>query len=414
MPSFRHIVLGGGVVAGYAAQAFAEEGIAAGDLAILSADDTLPYDRPPLSKDFLAGDSEKEDILINDADFYDDNGIEVILNTRITQVDFDAKTLTAESGDQFAYEKLLIATGSKLRRLDVPGADGDDIYYLRWFDNAQAIRQRYQDADRAVVIGGGFIGMETAAVLADADVEVSWVFPDQRLMEGFFTAEMSDFFEEYYRERDVAILSGVKVKAFRREGGNLIAVLGDSRTVAADMALAGIGVEPALDIFANSRLKIDTGIMVNEYLETNIADVYAAGDVVSYRDVIFNKHRHIEHWDNAVAQGKQAARIMMGRREPFVHVPYFFSDEFDLSWEYWGDSSGAERTITRGKIQDGSFSVWWLKQERLIAAFVMDRPDEERELAQAWIRSKEKVSAQKLGESNTSLKEAATERAAAD
>ncbi len=403
MTSFRYIILGGGVVAGYAAQAFAEGDLKEGELALISADDTLPYERPPLSKDFLAGESEKADILINDAAFYKEHGIETILETRIIAVDFQTKTLTSEDGQRFGYEKLLIATGSRLRKLDLPGADDDEIYYLRWFDQAQQIRNRKQQVQRALVLGGGFIGMECAAVFANDDIEVEWIFPDTRLMEGFFTPEMSRYFEDYYRQHGISLHPGRKAASFQRQDKTLTAILDNGDSVAADMVLAGIGVEPALALFEGTHLHIDGGIVVNEYLETNIDDVYAAGDVVNYRDVIFKKQRHIEHWDNAVAQGQHAAKVMLGDRQPFVHVPYFFSDEFDLSWEFWGDESDADWTITRGQINEGSFSLWWLNGERLVAAFVMDRPEGERQAAQQWIRQGTAVSAAMLEDESKPL-----------
>lgn len=403
MTSFRYIILGGGVVAGYAAQAFAEDGVKAGELALVSADDTLPYERPPLSKDYLAGESDKSDILINPAEFYKEHGIETFLNCRIIAVDFQNKILTSETGQRFAYEKLLIATGSKIQKLDLPGADDDEIYYLRWFDQAQQIRKRKQEVKQALVLGGGFIGMETAAVLADADVEVTWVYADDRLMEGFFTPEMSAYFEDYYQQRGVTLSPGRKVKEFQRQGKQLTVVLDNDETVEVEIVLAGIGVEPAVELFKDTQLHIDEAITVNEFLETNVADVYAAGDVVKYQDVLFKKQRHIEHWDNAVEQGKHAAQVMAGKREPFIHVPYFFSDEFDLSWEFWGDDAEADQIVTRGKVEEGSFSVWWLADERLVAAFVMDRPDAEREAAQQWIRSGEAVSAEMLADEDTPL-----------
>ncbi len=160
---------------------------------------------------------------------------------------------------------------------------------------------------------------------------------------------------------------------------------------------------PATDLFEGSGLEIDNGIVVDEYLETNIPGVYAAGDVARYYDVLYDKYRHIEHWDNAMTQGKHAAQNMMGKPESFVKVPYFFSDEFDLSWEFWGDTEGADEVIHRGDVAGGSFSTWWLKDGKLIAAFVKDRPDDEREIAPQWIRSRQAVPTQRLRNEEISL-----------
>ncbi|MGC2110854.1 MAG: FAD-dependent oxidoreductase [Candidatus Korobacteraceae bacterium] len=185
------------------------------------------------------------------------------------------------------------------------------------------------------------------------------------------------------------------------------AVLADGQTIPCELVVAGIGVEPAIEMLANSGLDIDDGIVVNEYLETRQPDVFAAGDVANYQDVLFGKRRRVEHWDNAVSQGQYCARLLMGDRVPFKHVPYFFSDVFDLSYEYWGDSSHADQVMHRGDVSTKSFSVWWLRQNTLVAAFTMNRPDEERDVAPKWIESKQTVSAAKLEDASQSITAAA-------
>jgi NADPH-dependent 2,4-dienoyl-CoA reductase/sulfur reductase-like enzyme len=168
-------------------------------------------------------------------------------------------------------------------------------------------------------------------------------------------------------------------------------VLDSGQELPADLVVAGIGVTPQTTLFENTGLRLNQGIAVNEYLETNLPDVYAAGDAVSYWDVLFKKQRHVEHWNNAVEGGKHVAGVMMGRREPFRQVPYFFSDEFDLSWEFWGDVEVFDRVLYRGDMETAQFSAWWLKEGRLAAAFVMNRPDEERDLAQQWITAQQPI-----------------------
>jgi len=174
------------------------------------------------------------------------------------------------------------------------------------------------------------------------------------------------------------------------------AVLKDGQTMACGLVVAGIGVEPVIDLASNSGLEVNNGILVNEYLQTSHPDVFAAGDVANYQDVLFGKRRRVEHWDNAVSQGQYCARSLMGDKTPFRHVPYFFSDIFDLSYEYWGDSSATDQVIHRGDLGSNSFSVWWLHQQRVIAAFTMNRPDEERNVAPQWIESGQRVSPTKL------------------
>lgn len=401
MSNYKYVILGGGLTAGYAAQEFVENGIDADELCIVSAEGTLPYERPPLSKDFLAGEKTKDDILINERDFYKDNGIVVKLNTRVDRVDFDRKKLFA--GDQeITYEKLLIATGSRPRTLDVPGADLDNIFYLRKLEDSREIRRQAKEAGTAVVIGGSFIGMETTSVLQSSGVDTTMIFPEERVWEVFFTAEMSDFFERYYRERGVTILPENKAESFSGEEQVTHVVTSSGERLEADLVVLGIGVSPNTEIFKDTALELKDGaILVNRFLETNLPDVLAAGDVTRYKDVIYNRPLHIEHWDNAVEQGRHAATVMMGQYQPYEHVPYFFSDEFDLSYEFWGRTDGAVETVHRGDVGSGSFSVWWLDEDgRLVAAFVMDRPEDEREMAQEWIREGKRVSARWLQEAD--------------
>jgi 3-phenylpropionate/trans-cinnamate dioxygenase ferredoxin reductase subunit len=391
MNTYRGLILGGGMVAGYAARVFVEHGIEPDMLAIISADTILPYERPPLSKGFLAGTEDESSILINDAAFYRDHGISVRLTTRVSQIDLRAKRLTTDTGETIGFEKLLIATGAQPRRLNLPGATLDGVLYLRSVDDSRRIRESYQQAQHAVVLGSGFIGMEVSAVLQQQGVATTMVFPDPRVWQRFFTPEMSRFFQRYYEQRGVRILPNRQPVRFGGDDRLTDVVLDTGERLAADLVVAGIGVQPVTDLFKDSGLQIDNGIVVNEYLETNQPDVYAAGDVANYQDVLFGKRRRVEHWDNAMEQGRHAARVLLGEREPFVHVPYFFSDEFDLSWEFWGDTADADQAIHRGDLDNGQFSVWWLKGDRLVAAFVMNRPDEEREFAQTAIRERRVV-----------------------
>lgn len=390
MKRYQYVILGGGLAAGYAAQTFVEEGGVAGELAIVSAESRLPYERPPLSKAFLAGEKSKEDVLINEEQYYDENGIDVHLSTRVSKVDINGRQLHTEDGQTIGFEKLLIATGARVRPFEVEGAELDNIFYLRQVNDSVAIREAAKDVARAVVIGGSFIGMEVASVLQSEGVDVTMVFPEERVWASFFTPEMSDYFENYYKEKGVTLMPGEKVTRFEGKNGRLThIILGSGQKLEAPMAVAGIGVIPNSELFEETAVELKNGgIVVNKFLETSVEGIYAAGDVARYPDQIFDKPKRVEHWDNAVTQGQHAMRGMMGQREVFDHLPYFFSDVFDLSYEYWGDSEGAEQIIHRGDVESGSFSVWWLDGAgSVLAAFVMDRPEEERELAQRWIRS---------------------------
>jgi NADPH-dependent 2,4-dienoyl-CoA reductase/sulfur reductase-like enzyme len=401
MDRSKYVILGGGMVAGYAAKQMVESGLKPGDLAILSADNAIPYERPPLSKGFLAGKDTEESVRINPEDFYQKQGIDVRLRCDISAVDVKNKKLTLKAGGEFGFARLVIATGAEPRSFDLPGARLRNLYYLRSLDDSKTIRKAADGVKRAAVIGGGFIGMEVASVLAQKKIDVTMVLSEDRVGKRIFTPRMSAFFESYYEARGVRFLKMVKVTALRGDGAIKAVTLGNGQEVKCELAVAGIGVKPVTAVLAGSGIELDNGVLVNEFLETNQADIYAAGDVANYQDVIFKKRRRVEHWDNAVSQGQHCARTLLGERAVFRHVPYFFSDVFDLSYEYWGDASDSDEVVHRGDLQSNSFSVWWLQKSRVVAVFTMNRPDEERELAPKWIEAGHTVTGASLSEAKS-------------
>jgi NADPH-dependent 2,4-dienoyl-CoA reductase/sulfur reductase-like enzyme len=407
--AYDMVILGGGVAAGYAAQQFIKQGLAPEQLRIVSADDALPYDRPPLSKAYLRGKKQEQAILINPPEFYREHGIDVMLETRVEGVDFEDRRLMLAGGAPLPFDKLLIATGSHVRTLDLPNARLPGIHYLRRLSDARRIREASQHAQRAVLIGGGYIGMEVSASLAQVGLAVTVVFPNGRLMEKFFTPEMSAFFQRYYQDRGVTVVPNEKVASFEGQDRVTAVVLESGDRLPVDLVVAGIGVKPSTELFEGTDLHLEDGVVVNKYLETNLPGIYAVGDVANYYDAVFQRRRRIEHWDNAVEQGKHVSRLMLGAHKEYLHVPYFFSDIFDLSYEFWGDTADADRVVYRGDLDSGEFSVWWLAGDTLVAAFVMGRPDEERELAPEWIRLRARIPAAVLEDEAQSLAEVAAQ-----
>lgn len=382
--TFPYVILGGGMVAGYAAKELVERGLGPNQLAIVSADDTVPYERPPLSKGFLAGKEDTGDILISPPEFYVNHGIALYCGSHVDRLDLYGRTLSTGSA-AISFGKLVIATGSRVRTLDVPNAGLEGILYLRSVDDSRRIREQAEGASRAVVLGAGFIGMEVASVLAARGIDTTLIFPEERVWERLFTPEISSFFAGTYASRGVTLMPGEQVVSFEGDGRVSAVVLKSGARIETDLVVAGIGVTPEVELFSGNGLRLGDGIEVNEYLETGVRGVYAAGDVANYRDVLFGKRRRVEHWDNAVEQAKHVARQLTGERLPFVHVPYFFSDVFDLSYEFWGDTEGADDVCYRGDPASPNFSAWWLRREMVIAAFIMGQPDEERDAAPEWI-----------------------------
>jgi 3-phenylpropionate/trans-cinnamate dioxygenase ferredoxin reductase component len=351
-------------------------------------------------------------VFINPEAWYGEQGITLRPRTIIERVDPGGKCMVVQGGGEITFEKLLIATGAHVRTFNTPGATLDGIFYLRSLDDSKRIKATYPQARNAVVAGSGFIGMETAAVLAQQGIATTMVFPEDRVWERVFTPEMSAFFETYYEGNAVTFRKNDTIAQFEGDGRVQTAITASGARLEADLVIAGIGVVPAIEHLKDSGIELNNGVVVNEYLETNAPDIYAAGDVANYRDLVFDKQRRVEHWDNAVEQGKHAARVMLGERTPFSHVPYFFSDVFDLSYELWGDASGAEDVAIRGDITTNSFSVWWLRGGQLVAAFVMNRPDEERDAAPAWIEAHRRVSADRLRDDTRPLASAVESPAA--
>ena len=405
MQKLKYIILGGGMVAGYAAKELASRGLKSGELAIISADTALPYERPPLSKGFLSGKDDETNILINGADWYRERGIEVRLNTVIERIDPNKRLLLSNSGEEFECEHLLLATGARARKLDVPGNDLRNVFYLRSLKDSETIRSKSASAKEAVIMGGGFIGMEVAAVLAQKNIQTTMVIREDRVWSRVFTPLMSAFFERYYISRGVRIVKEAQVASFEGRGAVQAVLLGDGKKISCDVVVVGVGAVPVMEPVEKTGVTVENGIVVNEYLEASRAGLYAAGDVANYPDTIFRKRRRVEHWDNAVSQGQHWARVVLGERQPFVHVPYFFSDVFDLSYELWGDSADANEVVVRGDSNTSSFSVWWLKDNRVAAAFVMNRPDEERQVAPEWIRSHQTISRERLSDQKRSVLE---------
>ncbi|BCA56486.1 pyridine nucleotide-disulfide oxidoreductase [Nitrospira sp. KM1] len=391
------VILGGGVAAGYAAKEFVSQNGGKGQLAIVTAEQVPPYERPPLSKDFLAGGKKPDDILISDPSFYREHGITLFRGFSVSKVDFARRRLHGPSGRMIGFEKLLITTGSAVRRLNVPGADLPWIFYLRQLKDSQHIHAHIKRGKRAVVIGSGFIGMEVAAVLTNEGMNTTMVFPGDRVWEHVFTPPVSAFFEKQFADHGIMLMKDETVVGFEDKRNGRLVVLGSGVRMPVDLVVAGIGVTPALGLFRGSPLTHDQdGIRVNEYLETNVDSVWAAGDIANYPDAIFRRRLRIEHWDNAVEQGRVAMRNMMDKFQPFVHVPYFFSDEFDLSYEYWGNAEGHDHVVYRGVMKDKQLSVWWLKQGVLCATLLMNRPDEERRYAPRWILRRAKLNPAQL------------------
>lgn len=387
MEHFKFLIIGGGMVAGYAMKEFVKQGLGPGELCLVSADTVPPYQRPPLSKEFLEGKKEAEKVFINKGTFYEDSGLTLRLGATVTALDPAARTVTLADGETLSYDKALLATGSTVRQFDLPGSDLGGILTLRTLDDCVRLREHAAQAKRLVLIGGGFIGCECACRLAEQGLDTTILYRETRLLDYFLPPEISALYEGRFAQHGVKLVPQAQIAGFVGEGKVEGVRRADGTIVPADLVLVAVGVSPATALAAQAGLTVDRGVVVNEYLETSAADVYAAGDVAQYWDVYLKKQRRVDHEDHARQSGRHAARAMLGDRQPYEYLSMVWSDVYDISWEFYGDSRDADQVVFRGNVAAADFSAFWLQQGRLVGAMVSyNRKDTEGALAQEWIK----------------------------
>jgi NADPH-dependent 2,4-dienoyl-CoA reductase/sulfur reductase-like enzyme/predicted acylesterase/phospholipase RssA len=387
------LLVGGGLASATAAETLREEG-AEGTILIVSAEDALPYQRPPLSTEFLLGTQSEDRLLILSQDFYREHEVEITLGTRALAVDSDNRIVQTEVGE-IRYGKLLIATGATPTRLEIPGSALPGIFYLRTVLDAQRIRHAAETASRAVVVGGSFLGMELAASLTERGVHVTLIAMEDVLLSKLESPIVSEFFCQYYAARGVEIILADAVIEFRGKRRVETVITRSGRTFPCDLVVVGIGVVPNVDFLQGSNVKVNDGILVNRFLQTNDPNIFAAGDVANFFDPVFNLRRRIEHWDNAVKQGRLAAKNMLGQMLSYDEVSYFFCDVFDISFDFMGVPDEAEEQIARGSMNSGSFALFYLRNNVPRALFSMGRPAQETRATEALIRYRVNLQARK-------------------
>jgi NADPH-dependent 2,4-dienoyl-CoA reductase/sulfur reductase-like enzyme len=367
------LVVGGGLASARAVKAYREAG-GEGAVRLLSADDFVPYHRPPLSKKFLRGEAEAEDALVESEAFYREHDVDVVLETRATELRPDERVVVA-NGDQHRFDKLLIATGAKPRRLDVPGGDRDEVFSLRTLDNATAIRAAAREARHAVVVGAGFIGMEVAASLSQLGVEVTLVHRGKGLFETLRARQLEQYLTELYGTKGVNLVLGDEVAEFA--GRETLDSVRTKRggVYQAELAVVGVGVQPNTD-WLDGGLKIDDGVVVNERYETGVPGVWAAGDVARFYDPLFERHRRIEHWSNANYQGSDVGTLIAGGEGGYDIVSTFFSEVFGVTFKVFGDIDEFEEIVIRGALGDGDAVAFYLDGERLVACLLTGQSEE--------------------------------------
>jgi NADPH-dependent 2,4-dienoyl-CoA reductase/sulfur reductase-like enzyme/nitrite reductase/ring-hydroxylating ferredoxin subunit len=362
------LILGGGAAGNSAAETLRREGYT-GPIAMISADPSVPYDRPNLSKDYLAGSAPEEWIPLRSADFYREQRIDLRLATRAAAIDTARREIRLEDGTGLEYGALLLATGAEPVRLAVPGSDLPHVHYLRSLADSRAIIEKASQAKRAVVIGASFIGLEVAAALRERDIAVHVVAPDAIPMERIMGREIGGLVRKIHEEHGVRFHLGTTATAI----GERDVALKTGETVPADLVVIGIGVRPALGLAEKAGLALDRGVAVNEYLETSVAGIFAAGDLARWPDPHTGDKIRVEHWVVAQRQGQTAARNMLGRREPFDAVPFFWSMHYDLAIRYVGHAERWDASEIDGQVEARDCRVTYRRAGRVLAVATIGR-----------------------------------------
>jgi 3-phenylpropionate/trans-cinnamate dioxygenase ferredoxin reductase subunit len=366
-PSF--IIVGGGLTGAIAAQTLREEGFD-GSITLLGQEPNAPYERPPLSKDYLQGKAERDSIFVHAEPWYAEHKVDLSLGAAVTSLDPAARTVTTDTGVRLHYDKLLLATGSKPRRLEVPGADPDSVYYLRNVEDSERIKINFVRAERVVIIGAGWIGLETAAAARAAGVEVTLLVSGDVPLQRVLGPEVAPMFAELHRSHGVDLrYRTTAAELTGRHGVVTGAMLSDGNKIDADMIIVGIGAVPRTELAAAAGLKIDNGIVVDEQLRTSDPDIFAAGDIAHTYNPRLGRHIRVEHWANARRQGAVAAKAMLGQDASDLRPSYFYTDQYDLSMEYTGDigPAGYDQVVFRRYADSSQAIVFWLSEQRVQA-----------------------------------------------
>ncbi|XP_012066458.1 monodehydroascorbate reductase [Jatropha curcas] len=404
--SFKYVIVGGGVAAGYAAREFGKQGVQPGELAIISKEAVAPYERPALSKAYLFPEgtarlpgfhvcvgSGGERLL---PEWYKEKGIELILGTEIVKADLAAKTLTSAAGEIFKYNILIVATGSTVIRLSdfgVKGADAKNIFYLREIDDADKLVEaiRAKQNGKAVVVGGGYIGLELSAALRINNLDVTMVYPEPWCMPRLFTAGIAAFYEGYYADKGIKIIKGTVAVGFTSDSNGEVkeVQLKDGRVLEADIVIVGVGGRPLTTLFKGQVEEDKGGIKTDAFFKTSVPDVYAVGDVATFPLKLYNELRRVEHVDHARKSAEQAVKAIKASEEgktidEYDYLPYFYSRSFSLSWQFYGDNVG--ETVLFGdsdpKSPNPKFGSYWIKDGKVIGAFLEGgSPDENQAIA---------------------------------
>ncbi len=371
----RLLVIGAGHAAGQLVSTLRHKGYP-GRILLVGEERYVPYQRPPLSKKFLAGELDLARLYFKPGSFYDEAGVDLRLGERVASLDVATREATLSGGERLGWDRCVIATGSRVRRLAVPGAALEGVHYLRTIDDVLGIRHAFRPGARLVTIGAGYIGLEVAAVATEAGLRVCVLEMAERVMSRVVSPTVSDFYAEEHRRHGVELKLGEGVTSL--DGGDAVThvVTASGERVPADLVVVGVGIEPVTGIAEAAGLACDDGIEVDENCRTSAPDVYAIGDCTRHPSRIYGRRLRLESVPNALEQAKTAAAALCGEDQPYDEVPWFWSDQYDLKLQIAGLSEGHDQMVIRGRPADRSFACFYLAGGRLIAVDAVNSPRE--------------------------------------
>jgi 3-phenylpropionate/trans-cinnamate dioxygenase ferredoxin reductase component len=359
--SVDFLIVGGGMAGAYCASELRAKG-GDGSILLVGREPEPPYERPPLTKEYLRGEAQRADAYVNEPGWYEENGVDLAARTNVMSLDPGQRTAKLQGGEEVGFDKALIATGAVVNILRVEGAELEGIHYVRAFGNSDAIREEAEAAERVVLVGGSYIGCEVAASLTALGKRCTILMMESEPLSRTFGDEVGRWVRSVLESHGVEVLGGEEVEAFEGSGRVEAVVTKRGRAVEGELVVVGAGVRPDVMLAERAGLEVADGVICDAKLETSEPGIFAAGDMCSYDSAIHGERIRVEHWDVALQQGRHAARGMLGETEPYRELPYFFSDLADwASFEYVGPAYEWDEVVIRGDLEDGEFSAWYLK-----------------------------------------------------
>ena len=371
--SNRVVIAGAGHASGQVVTSLRQGGYE-GEIVLVGDEPYLPYQRPPLSKKFLAGGMAADRLYVKPANFYEEAGVELRLETRVEEIDRDAKCLRTDQGDTIAYDELVLSLGSRVRRLPIDGTDLERVHYLRTIADVEAIRADLDKGGHAVIIGAGYIGLEVAAVARQAGLDVTVVEMTDRVMSRVVSAEVSDYYQIEHTNQGVKLRLSTGIAAIGGKKRVRNVVTSDDEEIPADLVVIGVGILPNTELANAAGLDVDNGIVVDDHCVTSDPDIYAAGDCTLHPNAIYDRMLRLESVHNALEQAKTAAANICGNDTAYCDVPWFWSDQYDLKLQIAGLSEGYDDVVIRGNPAERSFSCLYFVGGRLIATDAINSP----------------------------------------